>query len=52
MDKVLGLFGMFIILAGVAVAVSNRAQTAKVLNALLGGFADIQRASVSPVTGK
>lgn len=51
-DKVVGVFIAFIMLSALAVAVSNRANTAKVLTALLSGVADLQRAAVSPVTGK
>lgn len=52
MDKAIGLGVAFIGLTGLAVVVSNRANTAKVLDSLLGGFANVQRAAVSPVTGK
>jgi hypothetical protein len=52
MDKVVGVATAFIMLTGLAVVVSNRANTAKVLDSLLGGFANVQRAAVSPVTGK
>jgi hypothetical protein len=52
MDSVIGVFTSFIALSALAVAVSNRARTAQVLTALLGGVADLQRAAVSPVTGK
>lgn len=52
MDKVIGFFVAMIMLGALAVVVSNRAQTASVLTALLSGVANLQRAAVSPVTGK
>jgi hypothetical protein len=51
-DKIIGLFLASFALAALAVAVSNRAKTASVLDSLLGGIANLQRAAVSPVTGK
>ena len=50
-DKAIGVFIAIIGLASLAVVVSNRANTANVLNALLGGFQGSIRAAVSPVTG-
>lgn len=52
MDKIVGFFMAIVMLTALAVAVSNRAKTAQVLTALLSGVADLQRAAVSPVTGK
>ncbi|HXK36331.1 MAG TPA: hypothetical protein VJ553_02020 [Candidatus Paceibacterota bacterium] len=52
MDKIIGFFVAMIMLSALAVAVSNRAKTAQVLTALLSGVANLQRAAVSPVTGK
>jgi hypothetical protein len=51
-DRVVGLLVMFVMLTALAVVVSNRATTAKVLESFFKGFASIQRAAVSPVTGK
>lgn len=48
-DKALGIFIAIVGLAGVAVVVSKRSDTAKVVNALLGGFSGAVRAAVSPV---
>ena len=52
MDKAIGVITSFILLAALAVAVSNRAKTASVLNALFAGLSNLTKASVSPVTGK
>lgn len=49
-DKVIGLFVAFVGLTALAVIVSKRSNTAKVLDSLLGGIAKLQRAAVSPVT--
>jgi xanthine/uracil/vitamin C permease (AzgA family) len=51
-DKTIGVFIALIGLASLAVIVSKRSNTAKVLQALLGGFSSTVRAAVSPVTGK
>jgi hypothetical protein len=51
-DKAIGVLLSFIMLAALAVAVSNRAKTAAVLGALFAGLSNLTRASVSPVTGK
>jgi hypothetical protein len=51
-DKVIGIFMAFIFLTALSVVISNRANTAKVLDALFKGFSSVQRAAVSPVTGK
>ncbi len=48
-DKALGIFIAIVGLAGVAVVVSKRSDTAKVVNALLGGFSGAVKAAVSPV---
>lgn len=45
------MFGSLMVVATVAVIVSNRAQTAKVLNALGQGVGTTIGAAVSPVTG-
>ena len=49
-DKAIGVFIAIVSLAALAVIVSNRANTANVLNALLGGFQGSIKAAVSPVT--
>lgn len=51
MDKALGILVAIVGLASLAVIVSKRSNTAKVLDALLGGFSKSVRAAVSPVTG-
>ncbi len=48
-DKALGVFIAIVGLAGLAVVVSKRSDTAKVLNSLLSGFSGAVRAAVSPV---
>jgi len=49
-DKALGVFIAIVGLAALAVVVSKRSDTAKVLTSLLGGFSTAVRAAVSPVT--
>lgn len=51
-DKSLGILIAIVGLASLAVIVSKRSNTAKVLDALLGGFSKSLRAATSPVTGK
>ena len=51
-DKAIGVFIAIVGLAALAVIVSKRSDTAKVLDSLLGGFSKTVRAAVSPVTGK
>lgn len=51
-DKVIGVFIAFIGLTALAVVISSRANTARVLEAFFKGFSSVQRAAVSPVTGK
>jgi len=51
-DKAIGIFIAIVGLAALAVIVSKKTQTAKVLDSLLGGFSKSIRAAVSPVTGK
>ncbi len=48
-DKALGVFIAIVGLAGLAVVVSKRSDTAKVVNSLLSGFSGAVRAAVSPV---
>ena len=50
-DKSIGVLIAIVGLASLAVIVSKRSDTAKVLTALLGGFQKSIRAAVSPVTG-
>jgi xanthine/uracil/vitamin C permease (AzgA family) len=49
-DKGIGVFIAIVGLAGLAVVVSKRSNTAKVLDSLLGGFSKAVGAAVSPVT--
>lgn len=49
MDKALGGLIAIIGLASLAVIVSKRSDTAKVLSALLGGINNLLRSAVSPV---
>lgn len=49
-DKGLGVLIAIVGLAALAVVVSKRSDTAKVLTALLGGFTGAIRGAVSPVT--
>jgi len=49
-DKGIGVFIAIIGLASLAVIVSKRANTSKVLDSLLGGFSRMVTAAVSPVT--
>jgi hypothetical protein len=51
-DKAIGVFIAIVGLAALAVVVSKRSDTAKVLNSLLSGFTGAVRGAVSPVTGK
>lgn len=49
-EKAIGVLIAIVVLAGVAVAVSKRSNTAAVLTALLSGFSNAVKAAVSPVT--
>lgn len=49
-DRAIGVFVAIVGLAGLAVVVSKRSNTAKVLDSLLGGFSKSVQAAVSPVT--
>lgn len=49
-DKGLGVLIAIVGLAGLAVVVSKRSDTAKVLTALLSGFTNAVKGAVSPVT--
>jgi len=48
-DKAIGVLIAIVGLASLAVIVSKRSDTAKVLNALLGGFSRSIRAATSPI---
>jgi hypothetical protein len=52
MDKALGIVTIAFGVTALSVVVSKRSNTAKVLDSLLGGIVSLQRAAVSPVTGK
>lgn len=52
MDKALGIVTIAFGVTALSVVVSKRSNTAKVLDSLLGGIAQLQRAATSPVTGK
>lgn len=49
-DRAVGVAIAIVGLASLALIVSKRSDTAKVLNALLGGFVNAIKAAVSPVT--
>ena len=50
-ERVIGVFIFIICLAGLAVVVSKKSDTAKVLTSLLSGFTGAIGKAVSPVTG-
>mgnify|MGYP001585027826 CR=1 FL=1 len=49
-DRAVGVIVAIVSLAAIAVVVSKRSQTAKVLDSLLGGLSKLIGAAVSPVT--
>lgn len=49
MDKALGIVTIAFMVTALAVVVSKRSNTAKVLDSLLSGIAGLQRAAVSPI---
>jgi hypothetical protein len=49
MDKALGIVTIAFGVTALAVIVSKRSNTAKVLTALLSGIAGLQKAAVSPI---
>lgn len=51
-DRAIGVFIAIVMLAAIAVIVSKRSDTARVLDSLLGGFTKAVRAATGPVTGK
>lgn len=52
MDKIIGVITLLVFATIISVVLSKRSNTAKVLNVLLGGIADLQRAAIAPITGK
>lgn len=52
MDKAIGIVTLAFGVTALSVVVSKRSNTAKVLDSLLGGVAKMQRAAVSPISGK
>lgn len=52
MDKAIGVVIAIVGLASLAVVVSKKSDTSKVLDSLLGGLGKLIRSAVSPVTGK
>lgn len=50
MDKAIGVLLAIVFLAGLAVVVSKRSDTARVVTAFLNGFSNALKAAVSPVT--
>ena len=51
-DRTIGVLIAIVGLASLAVIVSKRSDTARVLTALLSGFQGSVRAAVSPITNK
>lgn len=49
MDKAIGVVSLAFMITGLAIVVSKRTNTAKVLDSLLTGIAGMQRAAVSPL---
>jgi hypothetical protein len=49
MDKAIGVVTLAFGVTALAVVMSKRSNTAKVLDSLLGGIANLQRAAVSPL---
>jgi xanthine/uracil/vitamin C permease (AzgA family) len=52
MDKGIGVFIAIVGLASIAVIVSKKSATAKVLESLFAGFSKSIRSAIAPVTGK
>lgn len=50
MEKIIGVFTLIVTLAIIAVLVSRRANTAKVVTSVLSGFSGAVKAATSPVT--
>lgn len=51
-DKAIGALTVLVGLAALAVVVSKRSDTARVITSLLSGYTGAIRGAVSPVTGK
>lgn len=51
-DRLIGVLALIIGVTALSVIVSKKSNTAKVLDSLLGGITDLQKAAVSPVTAK
>lgn len=49
MDKAIGVVSLAFMITALAIVVSKRSQTAKVLTALLNGIIGLQKAAVSPI---
>ena len=49
MDKAIGVVTLAFMITALAIVVSKRSNTAKVLTALLDGIVSMQRAAVSPI---
>lgn len=49
MNKILGIITIVFGVTALAIVVSKRSNTAKVLDSLLGGIAKLQKAAVSPI---
>ena len=49
MDKAIGIVSLAFMVTALAIVVSKRSQTAKVLTALLQGIVGLQKAAVSPL---
>lgn len=50
MEKIIGVFTLLVMASIIAVLVSKRANTAKVVTSVLNGFSGAVRAAASPVT--
>lgn len=49
MDKVLGIITVVFMVTALAIVVSKRSNTAKVLDALLSGIVNMQKAATAPI---
>jgi len=52
MDKAIGVVTIVFGVTALAVVVSKRSDTARVLNSIFNGLYKLQKGAVSPVTGK
>lgn len=48
-DKIFGFLALVFMVTALGIVVSKRAQTSKVLTALLSGIVGLQKAAVSPI---